>query len=204
MFFRRTKKEYRYYRNGALMAFATKGTCDICGKKTDCCTDGPFEGGIHSVCSKCFGRGLARTYVPVQVALQVCGPDANEKIEELHCTPPVWWAGENQWPCCCNDFMTYEGIWQTFTIRSDQYQDTYEDFCRLVQEDPDNPVADLPQVYLDLPFIYVNHIFSCPYCGRHTMILKLDPDEEQVRFYMENRDRLRREIYPDRRVPENP
>ena len=125
MFFGRRKKEYRYYRNGET-AFLTEGICDICGKKRKCCDGKSFEQGVQLVCSKCIGKRLASACVPPEIAMQVIGPDANEKIEDLRHTPPIVWLQNNEWPCCCNDFMTYEGIWETYVLHHKELSDCFD------------------------------------------------------------------------------
>lgn len=195
MFFKKSKVESFYYRNAEENAFFYKTTCDICGKKKKCCNEGVFENGVKVVCADCFAHGLATAEVPPAVAnrLRDC-PDVAEKVERLRHTPPIGWMEENKWPVCCQDFMTYEGFWGFRVQEVLNVEDNLENFRKIAQEDPFHLISNIEEVYRNLSSIYSAHIFTCPYCGMHTVILEKEQDEELLKFNEEYQDEMEKDI----------
>ena len=99
---------YKYFSDVLKNGYFTETPCQFCGS-SEHCLEGSFfdrDDNLVSICLNCFDKRKVSVDIPSYIADRVVKKQ-NEKVTELSFCPPVPWIQNNDWPVCCDDYMTY-------------------------------------------------------------------------------------------------
>ena len=85
--------------------------------------------------------------------------------------PPVPWIQNNDWPVCCDDYMTYIGEWDREDfIKNSTYDDGLSLLKELLIDELKNNVESYEALWADLGYETAAFVFKCSKCGNKVVV----------------------------------
>ena len=95
----------------------------------------------------------------------------NEKVTELSFCPPVPWIQNNDWPVCCDDYMTYIGEWEREDfIKNSTTGDGLSLLKELLIDELKNNVESYEALWADVGYETAAFVFKCSKCGNKVVV----------------------------------
>ena len=95
----------------------------------------------------------------------------NEKVTELSFCPPVPWIQNNDWPVCCDDYMTYIGEWEREDfIKNSTNGDGLSLLKELLIDELKNNVESYEALWTGLGYETAAFVFKCSKCGNKVVV----------------------------------
>ena len=164
-------RTYKYFDNVKKNAVFTEQACQFCGSKNDCLEGVYFEkNNIESVCVECLAQSKTSVYIPDEIQSKIVR-DRIKKVGELSITPPVAWVQSNEWPVCCDDYMTYIGEWEREDfIKNSTNGDGLSLLKELLIDELKNNVESYEALWTGLGYETAAFVFKCSKCGNKVVV----------------------------------
>lgn len=163
--------EYKYFRDVEKNAAFTDIPCEFCGSVENCLDGVYFEDGqLDSICLKCFQMKRARVVIPSFIS-SLIKENTLQKTKELSETPPVPWIQHNEWPVCCDDYLTYIGEWgQDEFNNSAKNGDGLTLFIEYLQDKLQK--EKVQYLWENLGSFSSAFVFECEKCGKRIAVVQ--------------------------------
>lgn len=164
-------KKYKYFENVENNAAFIDIPCQFCGSVGDCLDAVYFENGnLDSICIECFEKGKAHVIIPKYVAEQV-KVNVHKKVWELSCTPPVPWIQYNEWPACCDDFMTFIGEWDRNKFNENSGDGNGKRYLQILMiKNGLDRISNIEGLWNDIGHNSAAYVFKCQQCGKISVV----------------------------------
>ena len=163
---------YKYFRDVLKNGYFTETPCQFCGS-SEHCLEGSFfdrDDNLVSICLNCFDKRKVSVDIPGYIADRVVKKQ-NEKVTELSFCPPVPWIQNNDWPVCCDDYMTYIGEWEREDfIKNSTNGDGLSLLKELLIDELKNNVESYEALWADLGYETAAFVFKCSKCGNKVVV----------------------------------